>query len=183
MAEQNKLIDADIVRLKLMYLEEKVNLNENYVFLENGIWRLTPRSFLNGRFCMSCPENFEEIVHSGAPPFSVLRAPHKSIVLTLYEVQEQVEEKETIYDSFTRLFTKELVDESGVLDIDSYEIKWLDYRRTMSGVPFFHQIFSAKGEGTKVIGHVHAKMNEYDRSKKLMRRLLRTIKFHKKEED
>lgn len=173
----SKHIDADIVRLRQMYLEEKVNSNKDYVYLENGIWRLTQRRFLKGRFLMSCPENFKETAHDEASPFSVLRTPCKSMALCLYEALFETESKESIFDSFTRLFPANLVDESGEFHLYSCEIRWFDYRQTVGGLPFYHQIFSANGEDAMIIGHMHAQMREYDRAKNLMRRLLGTIEF------
>lgn len=178
-----KYIDADIVRLRQMYLEEKVNSNKDYVFLENGIWRLTQRRFLDGKFLISCPENFEEIAHNGVLPFSVLRTPYKSMALSLYEVLSETESEGSIIDSFTRLFPENLVDESGDFHLSSCKVRWFDYRQTVGGAPFYHQIFSAEGEAAIIIGHMHTRMKEYERAKNLMRRLLNTIEFSPKEED
>lgn len=186
MKEEKMYLDADIMKLRQMYLEEKVNSNADYAFLENRISRLTKRSFLEGRFCMLCPECLEDITsrivekrnrEKGDPPFSVLRTLHKSMMLALYETGESSVSGETVCDSFIRLFPTNKIEDKRSMETGGCLITWFGFKQTTMGRPFFHQIFSAVRDREMIVGHMHISMAESGRYCSLLERMLATIQL------
>lgn len=190
MVEEKTYLDGDIIKLRQMYLEEKVNRNANYVLLENRITRLTMRIFLNGKFCMLCPECLEDItskiletrnMENGAAPFSVLRTPYQSMMLALYEAETPLKTGETINERFTKLFPTDKIEETRSMEIGESLITWFSFKKTIKGRPFYHQVFSAIRNREMVIGHVHSRMAESGRFQSLMVRMLVTIQLYDEE--
>ena len=96
MNSEEELFDASIIRLRQMYLEEKVNANPNFVLYEYNICRIERIGFLEDSFFMSFPDCFSEITidssgdefcQEGVVPFAIVRASSGIMSSSFYEVE------------------------------------------------------------------------------------------------
>lgn len=191
MNSRDKLFDASVVRLRQMYLEEKVNANPNFVLFENEIFRIEKKSFLNGAFYMSFPNCFQEIAREnfendsnkeGIVPFALVRASSGNMSASFYQV-EPYSDKESICDSFIRLYTKKMIDNTGVCKAKNCKVNWFDYRKTSGSILSYTQIFSFNIKESLIIGQMSCHLSQYESCKKLMKKLLETIDIRLEEEN
>jgi hypothetical protein len=184
MNSEEELFDASIIRLRQMYLEEKVNANPNFVLFENNICRIERMSFLDESFFMSFPDCFSEITidtsgdefcQEGVVPFTIVRASSGSMSASFYEVESCSEE--SVLDSFIRLFSETALDNKGMYKAKNCQVNWFDYRKTSGPILSYTFVFSFFIRDSLIIGQMSCHLKEYEQCSNLMKRLLGTLEI------
>lgn len=188
MEESKTMIDENIIKLKQMYLEEKVNSTNQYVMLENKIYKITDKVFYNKSFHMSFPENFTDVIdeirilkadseQTSIIPFAVMRSGTGTMAVSFRAVQKLPEETIDISSRFVNLFSSDVIDEQGQEEAGNVVVSWFDYRQSQESRRTYNCIFSFNLKDKVIIGCLSSGLQEHERSRRLIHRLLKTIRI------